>query len=944
MKKIIYLLMLICSISLFAQDPIVKLYLEDKTTSFNLSEIDNINFVLGKSVCLMKIYYQDTLMTNFQTKNIESIKFEKDNFKNDLLNIYIGGKPNSFLLAEIDSINFFVPQVPIPQIASITPTSGMVGDIITIDGSNFGATQGTSIFSFKSQNASEISLWSDTKIKLKVPKGAMSGPVSVTVNSIKSNEVDFNLIHNIISLNPNSGRAGDVISITGQNLGKIQDKSFASFDNINAATYQSWSDSLIKLVVPNNAKNCKVTVTVAGVKSNGLDFAILPTIFSLSSTSFKIGDTLSIKGTSFGFAKDTCLVYFNDKKFSAFILMNDSLIKLKVPAGVVSGKIYMTTKSIKSNELDFSILPQITKVAPTSAAIDDQILITGTGFGASGSSNFIYFNALETAKFTKWTDTEIGLAVPNGATSGKLSIKVNNVKSNEVDFTVIHKLISISPKNSGKIGDEIAIIGTNFGISQGASYINLNNLKITDIKSWSDTEIKLIIPTNANTGKISVTINGIISNELQLSIIPDIKSINPTSAAFGGTVTIAGTGFNEVQGTGFVAFTRANANEYVNWNSTQIVCKVPNGSRSGKLSVTSGDQKSNEVDFSLLLSMTGIFPTSGVAGDEITILGVSFGDTKGSSFVSFNGTNAIDYISWTDTEIHVKVPANATTGKLSVTVGSTKSNEVDFTLTPQLTSITPSSANIGEFVSLSGNNFGTSQGTGKVTFNGVNATVYQSWSNNLIMVKVPNATTGKVSVSVNDIKSNEVDFTITSIVIGTQEWMNRNLDLTTYKNGDQIPQCTDQSTWNTLTTGAWCYYNNSSGNATTYGILYNWYAVSDPRGLGPTGWHVSSDADWTTLTDYLGGLPSSGGPLKEVGTLHWTTPNAGATNTTLFTALPAGYRLTSFDRMGDACIFWTTISNDATTAWTRALLYNSGSVSRSAQGKTTGFPVRCVKD
>ena len=77
-----------------------------------------------------------------------------------------------------------------------------------------------------------------------------------------------------------------------------------------------------------------------------------------------------------------------------------------------------------------------------------------------------------------------------------------------------------------------------------------------------------------------------------------------------------------------------------------------------------------------------------------------------------------------------------------------------------------------------------------------------------------------------------------TVTIGKQTWMKKNLDVSRYRNGDVIPEVADLSTWVNLTTGAWCYYENKSDNGTTYGKLYNWYAVNDPRGLAPAGWHI----------------------------------------------------------------------------------------------------------
>jgi uncharacterized protein (TIGR02145 family) len=101
--------------------------------------------------------------------------------------------------------------------------------------------------------------------------------------------------------------------------------------------------------------------------------------------------------------------------------------------------------------------------------------------------------------------------------------------------------------------------------------------------------------------------------------------------------------------------------------------------------------------------------------------------------------------------------------------------------------------------------------------------------------------------------------------------MQSNLNVSHYRNGDVIPQVTDPTAWSSLTTGAWCYYNNDTANGTVYGKLYNWYAVNDPRGLSPQGWHVPTDAEWTNLTSCLGGESLAGGKMK--ATTLWDSPN-----------------------------------------------------------------------
>jgi uncharacterized protein (TIGR02145 family) len=183
------------------------------------------------------------------------------------------------------------------------------------------------------------------------------------------------------------------------------------------------------------------------------------------------------------------------------------------------------------------------------------------------------------------------------------------------------------------------------------------------------------------------------------------------------------------------------------------------------------------------------------------------------------------------------------------------------------------------------------------------------------------------------------------VTIDSQIWTGCNLSVTTYRNGDPIPEVTDPTAWVALTTGAWCYYNNDPANAATYGRLYNWYAVNDVRGLAPVGYHVPTDAEWITLTTFLGGEPIAGGPLKETGTIHWNVPNSGATNTTGFTGLPGGLRYFdgTFLDFGNYGLWWSA-SGVGASAWYRYMNYNSSYLFRTVYDKIDGFSVRLIKD
>ncbi|NOU17214.1 MAG: hypothetical protein HOO91_06610 [Bacteroidales bacterium] len=179
-----------------------------------------------------------------------------------------------------------------------------------------------------------------------------------------------------------------------------------------------------------------------------------------------------------------------------------------------------------------------------------------------------------------------------------------------------------------------------------------------------------------------------------------------------------------------------------------------------------------------------------------------------------------------------------------------------------------------------------------------------------------------------------------AITIGTQTWMKENLKTTKYRDSSTITHIADNTTWTTQITGAYCWYDNDINNKTTYGALYNFYTMVDNRNLCPTGWHVPTDTEWTTLTDYLGGESMAGGELKAISTL-WNDPNTGANNSRGFTAFPGGYRREdgSYYGIGNGGYWWS-----GTEAWDRKLYYDQSSIGRYDGKKGYGLSVRCVKD
>lgn len=190
-----------------------------------------------------------------------------------------------------------------------------------------------------------------------------------------------------------------------------------------------------------------------------------------------------------------------------------------------------------------------------------------------------------------------------------------------------------------------------------------------------------------------------------------------------------------------------------------------------------------------------------------------------------------------------------------------------------------------------------------------------------------------------------------SVLLGSQCWLNKNLKTTKYSDGSSIPNITNSSEWDNLTTPAYCWYNNDSiSNYDVYGALYNWYSTqslyNNNKNICPQNWHVPSYNEWTLMYGSLGGADVAGGKLKEIGTSHWAAPNTGATDEFGYTALPGGFRsYGSFMEIHNYSYFWSTsLFEDYDLAMCPKFLYNCNGTSAIGSHFQNGASVRCVWD
>lgn len=194
-----------------------------------------------------------------------------------------------------------------------------------------------------------------------------------------------------------------------------------------------------------------------------------------------------------------------------------------------------------------------------------------------------------------------------------------------------------------------------------------------------------------------------------------------------------------------------------------------------------------------------------------------------------------------------------------------------------------------------------------------------------------------------------------TVTIGTQVWMAENLKVTRYRNGDSISFYNGyEYGWPAISNqkGACCDYLNLPENSLIYGKLYNWNAVNDSRNIAPVGWHVPSEAEWKILSTFLGEDSICGGKMKATGTIEnatglWKSPNAEASNSSGFTALPAGSCNGDFGfymQLGNWAYYWSSTSMNNKEAMCYFLSFHQGNMLINPNTKNSACSVRCIRN
>jgi RHS repeat-associated protein len=547
--------------------------------------------------------------------------------------------------------------------------------------------------------------------------------------------------------------------------------------------------------------------------------------------------------------------------------------------GLAPRNIYFTT-----GQNTAMMAPVIESVSPyTYGSVGYPLLIGGLYFGTSQGTSTVTFNA-QVATPTSWSDSQIAVPVPSGATSGPLVVTVNGVASNSVVFTVYNQptITGISPA-SGPAGTVLTITGSNFGDSFDTTQVWFNSsvypTPYITPSSWNETTISVTVPATALTGYVYVLVDGYQAAGPVFTVIPtpNISYLSTNSGVPGMPVSIYGTNFGATQGSSAVYFNGVSAS-VTGWNNGYIVAVAPSNVTTGPVTVVANSLTSNSDQiFTVTMPAIGsLSPPAAAPGATITITGSGLTDYGLTTQVLFNST-AGSVSNSSSTSLTVAVPGNATSGPVTVVLGSVSSNSVNFTVEqpPAIASVSPNS---GPFVNgtltpitITGSGFGATQSNSTVNFFGSStAPEIISWSDSSITLWVADdAATGPLTVQVGGLSAVSPSFFY-------RNWGTKLTD--SLGNQSQYSFVSSGGSWIASSQGPGCVTCTLRGNITN---------IPDAKGNILT---TTDDLNNTTTYTYdsANDMTSASKPL-----------NANTTQTTSYTYNSFGEVLTMTDPLGN---------------------------------------------
>jgi len=326
-----------------------------------------------------------------------------------------------------------------PSLSSINPTSGVPGTSVTLTGTGFGAVRGTGSVWLGNKLAGSITSWNDTQIVATVDSNVASGNAIVQQGGTWSNSIAFTIITpTISSISPSSARAGDQVTINGTNFGSTQGSGSVWLGSKYAASIVSWSATQIVAVVASGAVSGTVQVQQSGVWGNTVAITIItPDVTSVSPTTARAGDSITLTGTGFGTTQGSGSVWLGSKLAGSITSWSDTQIVATVASGAVTGTAQVQQGGVWDNYGTFTVItPVLSSISPTSGPVGTQVTFTGTGFGTTQGAGGKVWLANKYATIVSWSDTQVVATVIAGSSTSASQVLQNGVWSNTITFTV----------------------------------------------------------------------------------------------------------------------------------------------------------------------------------------------------------------------------------------------------------------------------------------------------------------------------------------------------------------------------------------------------------------------------------------------------------------------------------------------------------------------------
>ena len=601
----------------------------------------------------------------------------------------------------------------------------------------------------------------------------------------------------ITSISPSRVRYNQVVTIRGTAFGANRGTSRVVFHggkSPSSSQYVSWSNTQIQVRVPSGARTGNVQV----VTTNGSDTARLtvtsPWISGVSPGTARSNSVVTVSGENFGSSRGSSSVRIGSTAITSFSSWTSRSIRFRVPRNTPPGNLTVRTAEGTSNSIRLNVTsPYLTSISPTRIKTGNRLTLAGGNFGSRRGTGYVVFGSVRasTSDYVSWSDRRIVVKVPNRAQTGNVQVTTSNGTSGTKRLTIESRgpqITSISP-NRVQYSQVVTIRGTAFGANRGTSRVVFFGSGIASASqyvSWSDTQIRVRVPSGTRTGDLQVVTSG-GSDTARLTITsPWISGVSPQNARTNNVVTVNGENFGSSRGSSSVRIGSTEITSFTSWSSRAIRFRVPINTPPGNLTIRTTNGTSNSIRLNITSPyLTSISPTRAQPGDRLTLRGGNFGSSRGSGYVLFTALlpAAEDYVSWSDRRIVVRVPEQAPSGDVRVTTSNGTSEAKRVTIggeVPWISSISPQTARSNTVVTVSGGNFGSSRGSSSVQIGSVAITAFTSWTNGTIRFRIPrNTPPGNLTVRTAEGTSNFIHLNITSPYL-------TNISPTSVATGDRL--------------------------------------------------------------------------------------------------------------------------------------------------------------